>query len=91
MAHWYFFAISALTAAVYLAHYLNLNAIARELSSSNQEQWEAYRVLKLCRANIQYHCEWLNSSMKTPLELFRAARIVPFKSSGDASKHIYCG
>ena len=38
-------AITALTAAVNLAHYPNLNAIARELSSGNpatQQQWEAY-------------------------------------------------
>lgn len=38
-------AISALTAAVNLAHYPNLNAIARELSASNpaaRQQWEAY-------------------------------------------------
>ena len=38
-------AISAVTTAVNLTHYPNLDAIARELSSGNsvtQQQWEAY-------------------------------------------------
>ena len=70
-------AISALTAAVNLAHYPNLNAIARDLSNSNpanQQQWEVYG--KSCvEPAIQYYRERLNSSMKTPLEAFKAARI----------------
>ena len=70
-------AISALTAAVNLAHYPNLSAIARELSGSNpaaRQQWEAYE--KFCvEPAIQYYCERLSSSMKTPLEAFKAASI----------------
>jgi len=52
-------AISALTAAINLAHYPNLNAIARELSGGNpvtQQQFEAYG--KSCvEPAIQYYRE----------------------------------
>ena len=73
-------AISSLTAAVNLAHYPNLKAIARELSSANpvtQQLWETYG--KSCvEPAIRYYRERLDDSMKTPL---KAARIfLPSKS-----------
>ena len=81
-------AISALTAAVNLAHYPTLNAIARELSGGNpvtQQQFEAYG--KSCVEHaIQYYGERLNSSMKAPLEAFKCAHVLsPCKSSGVTS------
>ena len=74
--------ISALTAALNIANYPNLNALSRELSCGNavtEQQLIAYG--KACiNPAIHYYQQRLNDSMKIPLEAFKAARLfVPAK------------
>ena len=74
--------ISALTAAVNIANYPNLNAVSRELSCGNavtEQQLIAYG--KACvNPAIQYYQQRLNDSMKIPMQAFKAARLfVPSK------------
>lgn len=75
-------AVSALTAAVNLANYPNLDAISKEISGGNvvtEQQLIAYG--KACvNPAIQYYQERLEDSMRIPLQAFRAACVfVPFK------------
>ena len=74
--------ISALTAALSIANYPNLNAVSRELSCGNavaEQQLIAYG--KACiNPAIHYYRQRLDDSMKIPLEAFKAARLfVPAK------------
>lgn len=74
--------VSALTVAVNMASYPNLNAIAKELSAGNaviEQQLIAYG--KSCvDPAIQYYKQRLEDSMKIPLQAFRAAHMfVPSK------------
>lgn len=70
-------AISTLTAAVNLAYYPNLSAVARQVSNGNAvllQQLEMHG--KQCiEPAIQYYHQRLNDSMKAPLQAFKAARM----------------
>ena len=75
-------ATRALTAALNIANYPNLNAVSRELSSGNavtEEQLIAYGNACINPA-IQYYQQRLDDSMKIPLQEFKAAHLfVPAK------------
>ena len=69
-------AISALNVAARQAHYPNLEAVAHNVASDNDMKKELIQYAKSCvQPGVTYYFNQLATSMKEPLEAFKAARL----------------
>ena len=69
-------AISALNVAARQADYPNLKAVAHNVASENDMEEELIQYAKSCvRPGVTYYFNQLATSMKEPLEAFKAARL----------------